>query len=205
MKSGNSSTGAAVHSTPDTQGSNCASLIHWMAPYRLDTVGQHQWSQDCVCLSELPDGCSHPTLLFYTYGECSQHIAHICRTTPPDSLQDAMLAFFEPYYSQIPNYNSADPACKPTAVLATNWTSDELAGYGAYSNFQVGLERGDEDFEVMRAGMPERGVWLAGEHTAPFVATGTTTGAYWSGEAVGNRIAEAYGLKATGDFSNGTV
>lgn len=48
----------------------------------------------------------------------------------------------------------------------------------------------------MREGMPERGLWLAGEHTAPFVALGTVTGAYWSGESVGRRIAEAYGRPA---------
>lgn len=43
----------------------------------------------------------------------------------------------------------------------------------------------------MREGMGvERGVWLAGEHTAPFVGLGTTSGAYWSGEAVAGRICE---------------
>lgn len=29
---------------------------------------------------------------------------------------------------------------------------------------------------------------MAGEHTAPFVALGTVTGAYWSGEGVARRI-----------------
>lgn len=52
----------------------------------------------------------------------------------------------------------------------------------------------DKDIEALRAGMPDRGVWLAGEHTAPFVALGTVTGAWWSGEAVARRIAAAYGL-----------
>ncbi|OJD21777.1 hypothetical protein ACJ73_06884 [Blastomyces percursus] len=43
----------------------------------------------------------------------------------------------------------------------------------------------------MREGMGvERGVWFAGEHTAPFVGLGTTSGAYWSGEAVAGRICE---------------
>ena len=44
--------------------------------------------------------------------------------------------------------------------------------------------------ECMRKGMPEKGVWIAGEHTAPFVALGTATGAYWSGEKVALRILE---------------
>lgn len=30
------------------------------------------------------------------------------------------------------------------------------------------------------------------EHTAPFVALGTTTGAYWSGEGVAGKILRAY-------------
>jgi len=52
----------------------------------------------------------------------------------------------------------------------------------------------DKDIEALRAGMPDRGVWLAGEHTAPFVALGTVTGAWWSGEGVAMRIAAAYGV-----------
>ena len=52
----------------------------------------------------------------------------------------------------------------------------------------------DKDIETLREGCPERGIWFAGEHTAPFVALGTVTGAYWSGEAVAKRVAEGYGL-----------
>jgi hypothetical protein len=70
-----------------------------------------------------------------------------------------------------------------------------LAGYGSYANFQTGLQRGDEDVEVMRHGMPERGVWLAGEHTSPFVALGTVTGAWWAGDGVAGRIVRAWGLE----------
>jgi hypothetical protein len=41
----------------------------------------------------------------------------------------------------------------------------------------------------MREGMGlERGVWFAGEHTAEFVAVGTTVGAYWSGDEVAGRV-----------------
>ena len=46
----------------------------------------------------------------------------------------------------------------------------------------------DKDIEVLRQGLPEQGVWIAGEHTAPFVALGTVTGAFWSGEAVAKRV-----------------
>ena len=39
-----------------------------------------------------------------------------------------------------------------------------------------------------------RGIWFAGEATAPFAALGTVTSAYWSGEAVGRKIVDMYGL-----------
>lgn len=51
---------------------------------------------------------------------------------------------------------------------------------------------GDKDIEIMREGLPNRGLWFAGEHTAPFVALGTVTGAYWSGECVAKRIVDTY-------------
>lgn len=64
----------------------------------------------------------------------------------------------------------------------------------------VGLE---DDIRALRAGVPERGLWLAGEHTAPFVALGTLTGAYWSGEAVGMRLLAANGLGGKGMADEG--
>jgi hypothetical protein len=95
-----------------------------------------------------------------------------------------------PYISLLPNYSATSPHCTPKAIFATAWAGDELAGYGSYANFQTGLEEGDKHVESMRKGMPERGIWIAGEHTAPFVALGTATGAYWSGEKVALRILE---------------
>lgn len=53
----------------------------------------------------------------------------------------------------------------------------------------------------MREGVPDKGLWFAGEHTAAFAALGTSTGAYWSGEAVGRRIAQKFGLKKADDSS----
>ena len=43
------------------------------------------------------------------------------------------------------------------------------------------------------------GLWLAGEHVAPFVALGTTTGAYWSGEGVARRICGKWGVEVAED------
>lgn len=52
------------------------------------------------------------------------------------------------------------------------------------------------DVLCMRHGMPEYGIWLAGEHTAPFDGLGTVAGAYESGEAVAMRILEKFGIEA---------
>ncbi|KAK5683554.1 hypothetical protein LTS10_005087 [Elasticomyces elasticus] len=171
-----------------------ASFIHWLAPtYAKNNPGQ--WDPQAINLAALSSESAHPTLLFYIYGPCSEHIAHLVTSAESARDRDArLLDFFQPYYSRLHNYDTSEPACTPSAVLATAWANDKFAGYGSYSNFQVGLEEGDVDIETMRHGMPERKVWLAGEHTAPFVALGTSTGAWWSGEAVAERIVKAYGL-----------
>jgi len=143
----------------------------------------------------LPGNSAHPTLLFYIHGPTSLHISSLLQKSPASSHTSILTQFCEPYYSRLPNYNPSDPDHQPKAALATDWASDELAGYGSYSNFQTGLEQGDKDIEEMRKGLPEKGVWLAGEHTAPFVALGTVTGAWWAGEGVAKRIAKAWSLK----------
>jgi hypothetical protein len=151
-------------------------------------------------LAALPPPSAHPTLLFYTYGPTSLHISSLLTSFPPSTHTSLLIKYFQPYFSKLPHYSASNPNCTPRAVLATNWASDELAGWGSYSNFQTGLEKGDEDIEVMRKGVPERGVWLAGEHTAPFVALGTVTGAWWAGEGVAKRIGKVWGLEEKGDI-----
>ncbi len=97
--------------------------------------------------------------------------------------------FVRPFYSSLPGYSTSSESRKPTAFQASKWIADDYAGNGSYANFQVGLEAGDKDIEAMRLGMgPDRGVWFAGEHTAPFVGLGTTTGAYWSGGRAAGQI-----------------
>jgi hypothetical protein len=165
-------------------------FTHWLAPTYAPQTNPQKWDQQGMNLAALPDQTAHPTMLFYIYGPCATHIASLASSTPPAARDQALLNWFAPYISLLPNHDPSSPACQPTGVLATAWANDEFAGHGSYANFQVGLEAGDEDVEVMRRGLPERGVWFAGEHTAPFVALGTSTGAYWSGEGVGRRIVE---------------
>ncbi|KAI0151336.1 flavin-containing amine oxidoreductase [Pestalotiopsis sp. NC0098] len=182
---------------PDARGRVVTGFCQWLSPKYPTDSNPHKWNQEVVELGSLPEGTGHPTLLFYTYGDQSRYITEeVARLAPSTEKQDAFLRdFFEPYYARLPHYDAASPDCQPTAFLATDWLRDDLAGNGSYSNFQVGLERGDEDVERMRQGLPERGLWFAGEHTAPYVALGTATGAYWSGESVGHRIKAAYGFK----------
>lgn len=169
--------------------------MQWLSPnYALDS-NPDRWNQEVVELASLTPETSHPTILFYTYGEQSKHITSKLRELPSQEKKDEFLfSFFKPYFSRLPRYSESNPDCQPTGFLATDWLNDELSGFGSYSNFQVGLKDGDGDIRTMREGLPDQGLWLAGEHTAPFVGLGTATGAYWSGESVGRRIAEAYGL-----------
>lgn len=179
----------------DAKSRSVHGFCQWLSPGYANETNPARWTQEVVELASLPGNTAHPTLLFYTYGEESEHI-----TSTLDSLlgskqkqEDFIFKFFEPYFSRLPHYDAGSDDCRPTSFLASSWLRDDLAGNGSYANFQVGLENGDEDIRVMREGLPQRGLWLAGEHTAPFVALGTATGAYWSGENVAQRLVEAYG------------
>ncbi|KAG9695476.1 FAD/NAD(P)-binding domain-containing protein, partial [Aureobasidium melanogenum] len=180
-----------LHQNPSstTSTSNYPGFTHWLAPTYASSTNPHNWDQQAMNLAAFPGNLAHPSLLFYIYGDCSTHIASLAQLPQPKR-DEALLAFLHPYISLLPNYSPSSPSCAPKAVFATAWAGDELAGYGSYANFQVGLEDGDKHIETMREGMPERGIWIAGEHTSPFVALGTATGAYWSGEKVALRILE---------------
>ncbi|KAK8209606.1 hypothetical protein IWZ01DRAFT_436651 [Phyllosticta capitalensis] len=195
-------TTAPVHSIDPnaTPSPHHPGFTQWTAPLYASDTNPEAWNQECVNMAALPEGTAHPTLLFYTFGPTSQHLASILSSDPSSDPQNPspavtakLLAFFAPYYSRLPHFDASNPSCAPVGVLATAWTNDELAGYGSYCNFPVGLEHGDRDVEVLRQGLPERRVWLAGEHTASFLALGTVTGAYWSGEGVGRWIEGVYG------------
>lgn len=79
--------------------------------------------------------------------------------------------------------------------MSTEWAKDEFSGFGSYCNIQVGAKDAAGDMKAMRLGVPERRLWFAGEHTAPFEELGTVAGAYLSGEGVALRILEGYGVK----------
>ena len=161
------------------------------------------WSLELNTLSNPDVFGSHamPVLLFSLFGAGAKQLTSLLDSLSPGSAEhlQAIDNFFRPYYSLLPNYSVSNPDCIPNSVLATAWGKDALAGHGSYTNFKVSSVSGREVFldtevETMRKGLPERGIWLAGEHTAPFVALGTSTGAYWSGESVAMRILGTHGL-----------
>lgn len=159
------------------------------------------WNQECLSLASLPAHVAHPTLLFYTYGPCASAIVSQITDLPPSSNEyyTVLDSLLHPFYSRLPGYDSASEDCRPVSFFATQWQNDPYAGNGSYCNFQVGVQQADRDIETMReGGGMERGVWFAGEHTAPFVALGTTTGAYWSGERAAGQICDLYGLGRVG-------
>ncbi|KAF9738961.1 polyamine oxidase 4 [Paraphaeosphaeria minitans] len=198
-------TTASAHQSTTTKDSttnpaNYPGFTHWTNPTYATPTNPSQWAQEAMNLAALPASTAHPTLLFYTHGPTSLHLASLLQdhtspiVNPDETTRNLLTDFFHPYFSRLPNYSATDPSHQPSRILATTWANDELAGYGSYCNFQVGLEAGDRDIETMRRGVPGRGLWFAGEHTAPFVALGTVTGAYWAGEGVARRILRAWGM-----------
>ncbi|KAL9634831.1 MAG: hypothetical protein Q9164_003846 [Protoblastenia rupestris] len=179
-------------------------FIQFLSPCYAEEQNPQHWNLECVSFATLPPPCDHATLLFYLNGPTSEHVTSLVRGMKAGSQEhyDTLNAFFSPYYSRLPNYNP--DACKPLSFVSTDWQNDELAGNGSYTTFQKsdykkdGLVELDKDIEALREGCPERNLWFAGEHTAPFVALGTTTGAYWSGELVAERIAKVYGIEGSG-------
>lgn len=180
----------------------------FQSPSYVDHPAEIPWNQECVSLADLPSDCAHPTLLFYLYGTCAAHVIPQLKLLDPasDAYYEKLNVLLKPYFSKLAHYDEASSSCKPTAFLATQWQNDPWAGNGSYCNFQVGLENGGQDISTMRAGMGiERGVWFAGEHTAPYVALGTTTGAYWSGELIAGKISHFYGMESKGGEAVGEI
>ncbi|RYP91101.1 hypothetical protein DL770_002757 [Monosporascus sp. CRB-9-2] len=164
--------------------------------YSADT-NPARWRQEIVSFSGLPKPFSQPIIMFFIYGQWGRHITGLVRGMKRDSEEYYQILDenFHPYYSKLPNYNSASPDCKPSDFLSTDWQNDKFAGYGSYTNLPVGSGDAAEHFEALRNGMgKDRGIWFAGEHTSLPGGLGTVHGAYWSGEEVAKRVASRYDI-----------
>lgn len=172
-------------------------LTHFLRP---DYVPAHQqeWRLEVVALSSPSTFGDYvqPVLLFDLWDVSAIAVKSAIADLDPSShlYHSTITNLFRPFYSRLPHYKADDPNCRPVAAIATNWRNDEFAR-GSYTNFQVPVDgvgvKVDEGVRLIRQGLPERGIWFAGEHTAPLVALGTSTGAYWSGEIAAMKIVEA--------------
>lgn len=193
----------------DTQSYPCFTTFHnptgYHAILRKKGIETTSWNQSVLSLQHLPGKSAHPTLLFYMTGDSGAYLNKKLQglEVHSDEYNAVCRLFAEPFLSRLPNYDSSRPECRSVSFYQTMWQSDRLAGNGSYSTFRTGLEDGGTDIEVMRAagglGEAGQGLWMAGEHTAPFVALGTTTGAYWSGEGIARKIVKQYGLVLESD------
>ncbi|KAJ6141213.1 hypothetical protein N7470_010109 [Penicillium chermesinum] len=129
---------------PDT-GTAKPFFAQFLEPNYVEHPAGVEWNQECMSLASLPKG-AQPTSLFYTYGPSGAHIVSRIADLDPASQEyrDTLIGFLEPFYARLPGYNALSKDCVPSAILATKWQTDELAGYGSYSNFQVGLEQGEK-------------------------------------------------------------
>lgn len=204
---------AAPSDTSSVSGSACLpeasglpTFVHFLGP-QYTSQNPQSWTLEVQSLSskEIFGDEARAILIFTIWGPCADHVTSMITGIEPSSSSytRSLDDFFKPYYSLLPNYDASQAYCQPDGVLATNWKNDALAGHGTYTNFKIHAATSDEkhgdvplqeSLAVIRNGLPDRGIWLAGEHAAPFVALGTLTGAYWSGEAVGLRVLGAHGL-----------
>jgi hypothetical protein len=198
-------------SPPEEHAKPFPSFAHFIHPDYTLSADQKSWALELVPLSNpaVFGPTARPVLLFYTFGPSAAHITSLIRDKDRSSPEytRTLDEIFRPFYSRLPGFAVDDQDCTPSGYLATDWLGDELSGRGSYTNFKVSAEPKeeegeillDEDVRAVRAGMPERGIWFGGEHTAPFVALGTSTGAYWSGEMAAVKVLAANGLLSNGE------
>ena len=140
------------------------------------------------------------------HGPCTTRLISSLKNLDPssDAYNSVIEAFAHPYYSRMPNYSRESPSCKPVSYFCTTWQLDPFAGNGSYTHFQKGLTNAVEDVEVLwdAGGLGDsKGIWLAGEHTAPFGMMATTAGAYVSGQRVAERICRKRQMEVVKDVS----
>ncbi|KAI5919669.1 hypothetical protein F4810DRAFT_478590 [Camillea tinctor] len=168
------------------------SCTNWLTPTYAKDTNPHGWPQEVWNLPSLAAPNSHPTMLFYIFGDCSRHIVNSIHGKSKAARDSFLKEFFFPYYSRLPGFDVQNKDCSPKAFLASEWLKDDLCGNGSYCNFQVGAAEADQDVLVIRQGCPERRLWFCGEHAAPFEECGTVAGAYLSGEFIGEKIVDLY-------------
>ncbi|KAH7305776.1 hypothetical protein B0I35DRAFT_443266 [Stachybotrys elegans] len=171
---------------------NSICFANWLTPDYTPDTNPSGWPQEIWNLASFREPNRHPTLLFYTYGDCSRHIVNSIKDMSPEDEFRFLNQFFLPHYSRLPGFAKELPDCQPRRILASKWLLDELNGNASYCNFPVGITNADQDVLAFREGCPDRHLWFCGEHAAPFDECGTAAGAYLSGEHAGKAIVARY-------------
>lgn len=167
-----------------------ADFFTFLRPNYAPQTNPNRWHICCLSLAGLAPPYHQPTLLFDVFGPASAHLTSSARFAAPTTEKGfrQYADFFQPYYSRLAGYDARAADCAPDRIVCTNWSNDEYAGYGSYSNFQVGLTDGERDIEVLGEGVEASQLWFAGEHTAPVLGLGSVSGAYWSGEGAAAKV-----------------
>ncbi|GAD94839.1 hypothetical protein THITE_2109024 [Paecilomyces variotii No. 5] len=182
------------HGKGGPDASSSIGYLNFLSPRYAPVTNPSQFLLEAYDLSCLPVQYASPTLLFFTWGHSAIQLTATVRSLTPNEQFEYLKTYFKPYYSLLPHYSSGDVDCEPQVILSTDWAGDELAGNGSYTNFPTEVDDASRNVDVLRYGCPDRGVWFAGEHTAPSLHMGTATGAYIAGEDVAKRIIELYGM-----------
>lgn len=160
------------------------SFMQWLRPDYVPP-GHQRWKMEALSLASVKPPKNAPVLMFYIFGDCSSYVCQQTSNKSDSQRQDFLREFMDPYIRCIPGYD--DSTCAPCQFVNSQWCTDEFS-LGSYTTFTAGNEDAGEDIATMRWGMPEVGIWLAGEHTAPLDGLGSVYGAYKSAEAVADRI-----------------
>ena len=74
-------------------------FTNFLHPTYAKAQNPEAWNIEFVSLAALPDGCAHPTLLFYMHGPCAAMATSLINGLDPDSptYHSRLQYFFEPY------------------------------------------------------------------------------------------------------------
>ncbi|KAK9455447.1 hypothetical protein V1511DRAFT_500492 [Dipodascopsis uninucleata] len=162
-----------------------ADYFEFLSPAYDSKNNLHRHPMTAISLAHLPKEYKQPVLLWYLYGEMSMKIQELQN-------DEEIIEFFHPYFTKIPGFKAELDI--PNAVIRTSWTKDEFAGYGSYSNFQVGLKDGINDIKCLRRGLRDRHIWFAGEHCSDILQLATVNGAFESGLNAAQSIIDYFKL-----------
>lgn len=135
--------------------------------------------------------CAEPLIEFITLPGSSL-LLYVAAATAAKlrAMSDAeRRAFVMPYISRMPGYEGS----QITMLEMTNWLADPFSR-GSYSYAPVGSRDTRADCHTLSKGVPDKRLWLAGEHAVAIqdgTEIGTAHGAYLSGQRAAEHVMAA--------------